>query len=512
MVVAGKTRRASHRQGSTARFAKQVTSGPRRRASKPKPEKPPIDAKQQRRGKLHRETFTTSRLLEFCNEKELINQTGHPVSEWPLVILKELVDNAIDATEETEVAPVIAVSVRGSKIIVTDNGPGIDAKVVENILDYHTRTSSREAYAAPTRGAQGNALKTIVAMPFALNGTQGETVIESQEVAHRIVFGADHIRQQPKIEHSRAASNVKIGTRVTVPWPVSARSKPTDVKARFLQIASGFGWLNPHLTLDVDWDDERGVKIDPSNPSWTKWRPSDPTSPHWYDEDRLARLMGAYIARDQDLGRAPRTVREFIAEFRGLTATAKQREVLEALGVSRVTLPVFFGTNGIDQRRIRTLLRAMQKHTRPVEPKHLGVIGEDHLRARFAAAGADEKTFRYSRQFVDGDLPQVVEVAFGYCPKKKRRQIVTGVNWSPGIVNPFRVLGAYGQSLDTFLAEQRAGNDDEPITLVIHLACPRVDYTDRGKSALVISGEVSAEDAEESAKYLEESADDDEEG
>ena len=35
------------------------------------------------------------------------------------------------------------------------------------------RVSSREAYVAPDRGAQGNALKTIVAMPFVLDGGQG---------------------------------------------------------------------------------------------------------------------------------------------------------------------------------------------------------------------------------------------------------------------------------------------------------------------------------------------------
>ena len=39
--------------------------------------------------RLKRETFSTSRLLEFCSRKELINQTGHGVDHWPLVILKE---------------------------------------------------------------------------------------------------------------------------------------------------------------------------------------------------------------------------------------------------------------------------------------------------------------------------------------------------------------------------------------------------------------------------------------
>jgi DNA topoisomerase VI subunit B len=438
--------------------------------------------------KLAREVFATSRLLEFCSTKELINQTGHGVEDWPLVILKELIDNALDACEEAEVAPHITVTVRNGLIVVTDNGPGIEPAVVKKILDYNVRVSSREAYVSPTRGAQGNALKTILAMPFALNGTMGETVIEAKGVAHQITFAVDHIRQQPKIEHVECASDVKNGTQITVPWPASACSKPADVRQRFLQVAEGFAWINPHLTLKIDWQGEC-LRMEASDPTWMKWRPSDPTSPHWYDTDRLARLMGAYIARDYDCGRASRTVREFVSEFRGLTGTAKQKAVLDAAGASRVTLPFFFGIDIVDRPRIAALLDAMRRQSRPVKPLDLGVIGADHLRARFVAAGADEKTFRYSRQVVtDGDLPQVVECAFGYCPKGKERRIVTGVNWSPGINNPFRTLGRYGQSLDTLLMEQRAGMTDEPITLVIHLACPRVDYTDRGKSALVLAG------------------------
>ena len=43
------------------------------------------------------------------------------------------------------------------------------------------------------------------------------------------------------------------------------------------------------------------------------------------------------MAHDADNGR-DRTVREFVAEFRGLSGTAKQKTVLEALGLSRAPL------------------------------------------------------------------------------------------------------------------------------------------------------------------------------
>jgi DNA topoisomerase VI subunit B len=50
-----------------------------------------------------RQIFATSRLLDFFSEKELVAQIGHPKTDWPLVAIKELVDNVLDACEETGV-------------------------------------------------------------------------------------------------------------------------------------------------------------------------------------------------------------------------------------------------------------------------------------------------------------------------------------------------------------------------------------------------------------------------
>jgi len=52
--------------------------------------------------KLERTTFRTSRLLDFFSEKELTAQIGHDSADWPLVNLKELIDNATLARDEIE--------------------------------------------------------------------------------------------------------------------------------------------------------------------------------------------------------------------------------------------------------------------------------------------------------------------------------------------------------------------------------------------------------------------------
>jgi hypothetical protein len=206
--------------------------------------------------KLTRVPFEVSRLMEFCTERELINQTGHDVWEWPLVVLKELVDNGLDEAEEAGLPPVIHVDVDGHKITVTDYGRGIPAKVIEKVMDYSIRVSSREAYVSPTRGAQRNALKTILPMAYVLNQHLGEeacgtTIIESHGRAHHIEFSVDHIRQEPKIRHTTRPSLIIGGTKIAVELPTPTQRYASNPameahKSSFLRLAQSFGWLNPH--------------------------------------------------------------------------------------------------------------------------------------------------------------------------------------------------------------------------------------------------------------------------
>lgn len=178
--------------------AKNPAQGPQFLQIVAKPERAAASGKP--KAKLTRVAFKVSRLMEFCSERELENQTGHAVYEWPLVIAKETMDNALDACEEAEVASDIGVVVDKDTIIIQDNAGGIDSETIDSILDYSIRVSSREAYVSPTRGAQGNALKTILAMGYVLDrksggerNAAGVTIIETRGVRHQIEFRVDHI-------------------------------------------------------------------------------------------------------------------------------------------------------------------------------------------------------------------------------------------------------------------------------------------------------------------------------
>src|SRR5690349_20818044 len=97
--------------------------------------------KQKLLNEFTRTAFTTDRMMEFFTETELTTQIGYGKALWPLVLSKELIDNALDASEGTGTAPVITITLESDAITVEDNGPGLNPKIIERSLDYRVRIS-----------------------------------------------------------------------------------------------------------------------------------------------------------------------------------------------------------------------------------------------------------------------------------------------------------------------------------------------------------------------------------
>ena len=453
--------------------------------------------------RLVRTTFRTSREMDFFSEKELVTQTGHEIGEWPLVFLKETIDNALDACEEAEIAPHIEVSADACGVSVRDNGPGLPEVTLKAALDFTIRASNREAYVAPDRGAQGNALKTLLPMPVVVDPDRGRLILEAHGKRHEITCDADIAQRVTINDDCREVPTS--GTWVRMEWdaredsngdalwpfgdlPVVGRDWQPAFPERFRAFVEGFAIFNPHATIRLNWFGDE-TTWEASDPVWEKWKPHRPTSSHWYEPCHFERLIGAYITHDRDVGN-DRLVSDLIAEFDGLSGSKKRTAVLDETDLRRVRLSDFDIGGRLDGARIEGLLQSMQRHTRSVKSKRLGVIGENHLRDRLLGMGVLPKSFRYSRKLSKEGLPFVLESAFGWKREdsEDRRSIYAGANWSAAINNPFRSFGETGEGLEAALSEMRAGAH-EPVVFVLHLAHPRIEYTDRGKSALIVNYE-----------------------
>jgi hypothetical protein len=430
---------------------------------------------------LTRKQFVTSRLADFADPKKLAVQIGHGPSWWPDVILKELVDNALDAAEGAGVAPKISITITGASISVSDNGGGMPTKAVKQILNYATKASTNAAYISPTRGQQGNALQTLFAMGHALTGKPGLTVIESRGVRHSITFAVDPISREPRLDLQTKAIDDAGGTKVKIFPPVSPADQATLSDASF-----NFAWVNPHLTLSFTAPGGLSFEHKATEPGWAKWKPTDPTSAHWYDRESLKTLIAAEIDKANRDRSPQRPVRDFIADFRGLASTVKRSQICEAINASRASLDAFY-KRGDDP--VRRLLAHMQVASKAVKARDLGILGERHV---FAAVGGGASS-RYKRVevVVDG-VPYLIEAGFGHRPALSSRIMVTGLNWSTSFGgDPFRYLADLDEGLGSLLSELHAG-PEEPIAIFLHVASPRLLFHDHGKSAVDLPDEVGA--------------------
>lgn len=438
---------------------------------------------------LERQVFTLSRALEFFSERELTTQIGYDRQWWPIALVKELIDNGLDACENAGAAPELSITVQPDAVAVQDNGPGLPLATLERSLDYQVRVSDKIGYVAPTRGQQGNALKTIWAAPYVIDGEAGQIDVTTGGTIYHVEVALDRIAQQPALSlRTSPDGHVKNGTAITMHWPQIASYLDHDPQGAFYShppavwdLISGYSLFNPHATLRLAMFGK--VFTNPAtDPGWHKWLPSAPTSPHWYSAEALRSLIAAYLAEERR-GDRPRTVREFVAEFAGLSGSAKQKTVTEAAGLTGAYLHDLISGGDVDLDQVASLLQAMQAEARVIQPQALGVLGEAHLRQRLVAdnyVAEEGLAYRKITGLTDG-LPWVLEVAFGVLSEDYQgcgRTVTVGLNWAPALRSPL-------PQLDRLLGEQRIDRHD-PVVLAVHLASPRLAFTDRGKSRLAL--------------------------
>jgi hypothetical protein len=222
--------------------------------------------------------------------------------------------------------PRVKVLVEPDALTVEDNGSGLPADVLLRTLDFSSRTSSKAGYVAPTRGQLGNALQTCYAAPFVVDGQEGRVDVAADGVLHRITVRLNHITQRPELDRSEEPSSVTVGTKFKLHWPGIAcllngpeqldsyragagddedEEDDEDVPPATTasQLLRAYATFNPHVSFHLN-----GEKFPVSDPDWEKWRPFDPTSPHWYTAEDLRDLIAAKLA-DLIAGKLPRPSR-----------------------------------------------------------------------------------------------------------------------------------------------------------------------------------------------------------
>jgi DNA topoisomerase VI subunit B len=406
------------------------------------------------------------------------------------------------------VAPEIGVEVEADDetigMTVSDNGLGIPAEVVRKVLDYNVRVSDKAAYRSPTRGAQGNALKTVIGIPYAL-GSREPLVVEAQGVSHRIrpwvdPAGAVHF------DYTSAEMLVESpGTTVSLQMPDGGMVDEDNYLAQDfdpLHWVRSFAAFNPHATLAYqdknDGSEDAEIYKSTHEGPFKKYVPSQPTSPHWYRAESLKVLVFSHIGharrsqggRDLPLG-------EFVRQFQGLTSTAKAKAVVKRMGEGFTHLSDFEG----NEEKVADLLAAMQAATKEPKAKALGFVGEEHFETFFERIYGSVIEYKYVRK--SGALPSGLPFTFEFAlaTLDEPGHLYCGINFSPTFGDPLEGTTLAGpqfraRGLQGFLSQAYALPSTESawyrtpasVAVAAHIITPAPLFLDRGKTRLDMEG------------------------
>ncbi len=465
---------------------------------------------------LQREHFSVSLAAAYFSIADLQAQTGQESNQWRHVILKELIDNGLDAAEAAGHAPDILIefaeTADGLTLAIADNGPGIPPPVVERLLDFTGFFGDKAMYRAPLRGQQGNAFKTVLGVPVALSSERrSRTLIESAGIRHDLqiwVSPSGAVRR----EHQQTPATTPPGTRITVTIPGPAECYFWN-PARW---AMAYALFNPHARIQIrkigpdqtrisENDEVKPAELPISDLSlpptvafpgdrWRKFLPTDPTPAHWYRPDEFARLV--HLKAEQ--GHAAQPLADFIQEFKGLSRV--WRKVRQAVPVETV------GQLATAPLAIPVLHDALCQHAAAPQPEILGRVGPDHFRQRFDAAFqivGNRFWYKHQSAIADG-MPFLIEAALAEI--QHPGDVFYGLNYSVPFTDPLSTthlvydggpepLESHG--LREFLREAGALSGSRygktlHTAAAVHLVMPLLPSLDRGKSRLALSKEVAA--------------------
>jgi hypothetical protein len=481
-----------------------------------------------------RRIFSEPQAAQYFYTDRLAKMTGRTSGDWHRVVVKELMDNALDAAESAGRVPVVVVDMDVDpsliRLSVQDNGVGIPADVIERMLDFSVFASDKAVYRTPTRGQQGNALKTIVGMPQAMGlvDCPPQLSIDALSVQHRIkaqLDGAGHpdidLQQDPS-KHPGPGSTVEV-------LPTNSRAwikRPAMLRVDVRDLLRGYHLFNPHarvtfsaFALGIDHGESGGTPEEkitethlPTNTEYRKFMPDDPLVVHWFDVQSFTRLIRGYVREGEDL-----PLGQYIKKFRGFSSRAKA-------AAARESVPDARKLSDLSDGDAVGLFVAMKGAVKEPSHKVLGdPLGEEHMvgTLRKIYGASEDKRSWYSKPIKTtlNGAPAVVEAAVlevenelevlegdkgdGFRLRSKGGALFVGLNHSHtyedplvdvNIMHPSDKVPASGWGIRGFLRDAKVfGQLEQKHVAAVHITAAAPATTDFGKTTLSLDGDDLAE-------------------
>jgi hypothetical protein len=264
----------------------------------------------------------------FRNIETLAQKAGVPQESIPSLVVKELVDNALDAGSSCELA--VMPGVNG--FYVRDSGEGIDPEQLQELFSVSRPLLSSKLLRLPTRGALGNGLRVVSGAVLASGGYIRVCTRGKQYHLHFDQDGNTDVRQ--------IGDSSGPGTQVAVVFGANLPVRDSDLEWGRLSIAFARG---------------TGFKCK--------------TSPYWYTSEAFYELANSYYG----------PVETLVSCFDGIN----KGKAIELAGLfpDRTSAQLSFAETEM-------LLHQLRAYCREVKQNRLGQIGDlPDFRGYATAAG-----------------------------------------------------------------------------------------------------------------------------
>lgn len=364
----------------------------------------------------------------FRSLASLPQKAGVPISNMRRLVLKELVDNSLDALGNASGGKVsIRFDPTGGCYIIEDNGPGIDgdAEDIATLFSISRPLSSTKMWRLPSRGALGNGIRVAVGAVLASGGSLVVTTRNQRHVlVPRHLDGRTVVASMP--------ADYPIGTRIEIAF---GDALPADGNA-------------------MAWAD---LAIRASKGSVY----SGKSSPYWYDADHFHELL---------IAAGGRPVRMLVEQLDGCSG-AKAGKISDAFrGVPCA---------GMSREQSIALLGAARSHSKQVNPRRLGAIGPDVFEGAYAIERGTAETGSHEPK---ADIPFVVEAWADLRELDgKHVDVDLMVNRTPatGEINAQKhktEIAMFGMGIQHYIAKAPGS-----YSIIINITAPHIPITTDGK-------------------------------
>jgi hypothetical protein len=422
---------------------------------------------------------------DFFQVDGLQRLTGSSPRDFDRVIMRELIDNALDASEAAGVDPEIHVGVerRGEVTVlsVQDNGPGLSREDVEKMKDFGSLASSHHYLKEPSRGVLGYAWKIILGAASTLREMKGLAPKTSVKVVSR----GSRYELSPHWSHDVGPvvdmsctpdKSVSVGSMVVIELDHEPRFVLTNL---YLEMVKGYALLNPRAGF---WFTEKGVEY--AFPAVAKRSgKSFRENIHCFTPQDFEHRVEAQIRE-----RPSQSVQGFLGGFQFIGK--------HHIETSAKTMRDLHNKGG----EVRRIFEQVKAKTRPPRHNLLPRLGKKAMGARSSQVSGIMTGSAPGYYWGGGEpmdpssgviTPFSVEVLATVTGPGYRR-LYFGLNGSLKLEEPFSnyVLGKYrGRNIVGLegLLESKGVLEDDDDVIVVNLVCPNVPYTDPGKTKIDVA-------------------------